>query len=90
MSDRRNLVRTEIMLDCYGHGSLARGAEQIVKLMKLNASVPNPTVIEVEEEADRLVKMGYLVEIRVAHAPGEKRWEMTGAGIRYLEQEGIV
>ena len=89
--NRMEIVRQEILDQLYGYIGQPRTAEQIHKLARLQGSLPDITVEEINRQAQSLMTLGYVeVDGEDNPTPGIKRYVLTKLGMTYLEQKGMV
>ena len=87
---RREQVRNEILLQCYGYRPGARDAERMATTCRREGELTDAQAGEFDREAAYLEDKGLVELARDGTARDHKRWTITAAGIDYLEEAGLV
>jgi hypothetical protein len=87
--DRRELIRKEILTQCYGFRPAARDAERMARSARAEGEI-DATAAEFSLEADYLEMKGFIVGVRDAIAQAHKRYKITAAGIDYAEAQVLA
>jgi len=87
---RSELVRTEILHQCYGFRPGARDAERMARFARKEGELTDALPAEFEIEADYLADKGLIELVRDDIARSHKRWKITSEGIDYMEEQGFA
>lgn len=90
MSARAELIRNEVLFQCYGYRPASRDAAHLAAAARRSGEVADALPAEIEREAAYLVGRGLLEEKRDELAQAVKRWAITAAGIDFVEANGLA
>jgi hypothetical protein len=86
--NRSEIVRREILDQCYVHRPIARDAERMAKLCRVEGELADCTAAEFEREASYLAGKNLIEAEREAVAQEHVRWKITAQGIDHVERDG--
>ena len=84
------LVRNEILFQCYTVRPGARDATRMARLARHEGDMPDATAGDFDREAAYLVGKGLLEIAREEIARAHIRYRITSAGVDYLEERGLT
>jgi len=88
--DRRELIRNEILFQCYGYRPQPRDADRMAKAARMEGEIPDATASDFAVECEYLAGKDLVVQERDPLAQGHVRWAITSAGIDHVESRGIA
>ena len=84
---RRRSVRHEVLLQLYGYrGGTPRKAESSARLCRREGEITDLLAAEVGQECAYLLDKRLVAESRDELSRDERRWQITSAGIDYVEE----
>jgi hypothetical protein len=89
-ANRNEIIRNEILDQCYINRPLDRDAERMVKVFYRDCELEmkDATAAEFEREAAYLLGRGLIEGVPADVAKNHMRWKITAAGIDHMESQG--